>query len=183
MTDEIAPDVLEFPEGNFDSNQLTSMLSKILQAVNALSTAKKPEDYPYPPKDKEKSAELQKENDELKEKLGVFEKQGKEAKITEYLDLMEEKGLVKPEQRGDFSKEYENFSLEQIDTLIDSSKKMDFSSAKKKSFKAPEVTDDDKKDFKKKEGLVEKIQDLRDANVGGPVLDDLEAQLKSMEVN
>lgn len=127
--------------------------------------------------------DLEKEKADLEAKLKSYEQKEKEAKVTDYLNDLEEKGLIQSDQREELFKEFaEKFSVEQLQAIIDVGSKMDFAGAKQKSFKSKELPKEEGKDFaKRKADLEKKISTLKSANVGGPILEEYESELKALE--
>ena len=152
--------------------------------------------YPYPEKMQEwmkdptkfdafqKEAEAEKEKFQtmiksLEERVAEFEAVEKGEKIDKLLDMQEEKGLIQSEMREELRESFvQKFSAEQLDTLIGTHEKMDFSKAEEKSKKGNELGTGETKDFKaRKEEIEIQLKDFDNAGVGGPGRDAYQAEL------
>jgi len=141
MSDDNLSDQDEFfsEEDTSGNSEVIRLLKSMHSMLSELAKKKKkPEDDPYKyPKSKMEFENLKKEKEELATKLEEYQKKEKEEKVTELLDSFEQQGLIDSDKRQEMFKKYtENFSAEQIQTLIDNNASLDFGKAKKKSFKS-----------------------------------------------
>lgn len=203
---EDTDDLLEIEEEekpDFENKKLVAVIADIHKMLKNLSAAlgEKYPTYKYPKKMQEfmekpeefekflsdveasekESIDFKEKIEKLETKLKDFEQVEKDKKITEYLDIQEEKGLIQSEVRENLFKNFsENFTIIQIDSLISNLTQMDFSKSKTK--KGKELGERDEKDFKKEiEELEVTIKDFKASGVAGLSLKEAEEELEKLK--